>query len=182
MKCSLPSRQTRSCSLLDYRDADAMQAARNLVRILVEFSAGMQLGHDDLGRGNALTLVKIDGNASAVVAHSDRAIGVEHDLYRGGVAGQRFVDRVIDDLVDHVVQAAAIVGVADVHARPLAHGIEAFQNPDRFSAVFDGNGKLSIGNRLPGRFCHVRPSRVSRISGAKQALIRLFLPRKGQCA
>ena len=35
------------------------------------------------------------------------------------VAGQGFVDGVVDELVDHVVQAVHI-GVADVHARSLA--------------------------------------------------------------
>jgi hypothetical protein len=82
------------------------------------------------------------------------------------VAGERFVDGVVDDLIDHVMQAGTVIGVADIHARPLAHGIEAFQNPDRFRAVFDGNGKLRFGRCLPGRFCHVRPSRTSRISCA----------------
>ena len=37
----------------------------------------------------------------------------------GGVAGHRFVDRVVDDFVDEVVQAAG-GGVADVHGGPLA--------------------------------------------------------------
>ncbi len=32
------------------RDANAMQPARDLVRVLVEFAAGVKLGHDDLGR------------------------------------------------------------------------------------------------------------------------------------
>ena len=160
---------------VDHGDADAVQAARHLVGILVEFSAGMQLGHDDLGRRDAFA-VHVDGNAAAVVAHRDRAVGVEHDLHRGGVAGQRLVDGVVDDLVDHVMQARAVVGVADIHARPLAHGIEALQDPDRFSAIFDGNGMLSVGGGLPGRFCHVWPSRVSRISGAKRALNYLFVP------
>ncbi len=146
---------------VDDGDADAVQAAGHLVGILVEFSARMQLGHDDLGRGNALALVNVDRNAAAVVAHRDRAVGVEYDLDGGGVAGERFVDGVVDDLVDHVMQAGAVIGVADIHARPLAHGIEAFQNPDRFRAVFDRNGMLSVGDRLPGRFCHVRPSRMS---------------------
>ena len=136
----------------------------------------MQLGHDDLGRGNALALVNVDGNAAAVVAHGDGTVGVEHDFDRGGVARERFVDRVVDDFVDHVMQAGAVIGVADIHARPLADGIEALQNPDRFRAVFDGDGMLSVGDRLPGRFCHVRPSRVSRISGARDALIKLFVP------
>jgi len=36
------------------------------------------------------------------------------------VAGQRLVDGVVDDLVDHVMQAGTVIGVADIHARPLA--------------------------------------------------------------
>jgi len=80
MKCSLPSRQTRNCNLLDSalttETPTAVQAARHLVGILVEFSAGVQLGHDDLGRGNAFALVDVDGNAAAVVAHGDGIVGV----------------------------------------------------------------------------------------------------------
>ena len=53
-----------------------------------------------------------------------------------GMAGERLVDAVVDDLVDHVVQAGAVVGVADVHARPLAHGVEALEDLDQFGAVF----------------------------------------------
>ncbi len=66
---------------VDHGNADAVQAAGYLVGILVEFSARMQLGHDDLGRGNALALVNIDRNAAAVVAHGDGAVGVEHDFH-----------------------------------------------------------------------------------------------------
>jgi hypothetical protein len=42
------------------------------------------------------------------------------------MAGERLVDRVIQDLEDHVVQTGAVIGVADVHSRALADGIEAF--------------------------------------------------------
>ena len=136
---------------VDDGDADAVQAARHLVGILVEFSARVQLGHDDLGGGNALALVDVDRDAATVVAHGDGAVGVEHDLDRGGVAGQRLVDGVVDDLVDHVMQAGAVIGVADIHAGPLAHGIEALQNPDRFRAVFDRNGMLGVGDRFAGQ-------------------------------
>ena len=41
------------------------------------------------------------------------------------MAGQRLVDGVVRNLEHHVVQARAIVGIADVHAGALAHGIEA---------------------------------------------------------
>ena len=53
-----------------------------------------------------------------------------------GVAGEHLVDGVVDDLVDHVVQAGAVVGVADIHARALADRVEALQDLDRFGAVF----------------------------------------------
>ena len=46
------------------------------------------------------------------------------------VAGQSFVDRVVDHLEHHVVQAGAVAGIADVHARPLAHRFEPFQDLD----------------------------------------------------
>ena len=127
---------------VDHGDADAVQAAGNLVGVLVEFSARVQLGHDDLGRGNAFALVDVDRNAATVVVHRHRAVGVEHDQHGGGVPSERFVDRVVDDLVHHVMQAGTVIGVADIHARPLAHGVEALQHPDRFRAVFDGNGML----------------------------------------
>ena len=44
---------------VDHRHADAVQAAGDLVGVLVEFSAGVQLGHDDLGRRDALFLVDV---------------------------------------------------------------------------------------------------------------------------
>ena len=64
------------------------------------------------------------------------ALSDDEDLV--GEAGKRLVDGVVDHLIDHVMEARAVVGVADIHARPLAHGIEAFQHLDRFRAVFRG--------------------------------------------
>ena len=52
---------------VDDRDADAVQTARDLVGILVEFSAGVQLGHDDLGGGDAFFGVDVGRNAASVV-------------------------------------------------------------------------------------------------------------------
>ena len=68
-----------------------------------------------------------------------------------GVAGQRLVDRVVDDLVDHVMQARAVIGVADVHPRPLAHRVEALEDLDRFGVV--------IGD-VAGGFGHANVPRI----------------------
>ena len=59
----------------------------------------------------------------------------------GMPAAQRLVDAVIDDLVDHMVQARAIVGIADIHPRPLAHRFQALENLDGIGAVFFGDAE-----------------------------------------
>ena len=73
---SRPSRQIVSLSAarqrIDDGDADAVEAARYLVGVLVEFSAGMQLGHDDFGGRHAFA-VDVGRNAAAVVAHGARS-------------------------------------------------------------------------------------------------------------
>ena len=120
---------------VDDGDADAMQSAGNLVGILVEFPARMQLGHDDLGRRNALLVVDPGRDAAPVVGDRARAVGIQRDGHDFGVAGERLVDRVVDDLIDHVMQSRPVIGVADIHARPFAHGIEAAQDLDRIRAI-----------------------------------------------
>ena len=72
----------------------------------------------------ALLGVDIHRDAAAVVGDGDRVVGVDGDDDAVAVAGQRLVDRVVDDLEDHVVQAGAVIGVADVHAGALAHRIK----------------------------------------------------------
>jgi hypothetical protein len=96
----------------------------------------VQLGHDDLGRRDPLLAVDAGRDAAPVVTHGDGAIGVERHPDVTSVAGERLVDGVVDHLIDHVVQARTVVGVADIHARPLAHGVEALEHLDRVGAVF----------------------------------------------
>src|SRR5690606_34808781 len=97
---------------------------------VVELTTGVQYGHDDLGRRDTFFLMEVHRNAATVVTHSDGFIDMNGDGDVTAVAGQGFVDRVIDDLEDHVVQTGAVVGIADVHAGTLAHGIEAFEYLD----------------------------------------------------
>jgi hypothetical protein len=101
---------------------------------VLEFSSGMELGHDHFGSRHALFLVDAGRDAAAVVVHRAGAVGVERDGHRRGVTRERLVDRVVDDLVDHVVQARAVIGVADIHAGTLAHRVEALEDLDRSSS------------------------------------------------
>ncbi len=73
---------------IDHRDADPVQAARDLVGAVVELSAGVQHGHDDLGGGDALLAVNVDRNAAAVVDDRYRFVRMDGDHDAVAVAGQ----------------------------------------------------------------------------------------------
>ena len=128
-----------------HRHADAVQAARDLVGVLVEFSAGVELGHDDLGGRNPLPLVDARRDAAAVILDRAGAVRVEDHRHLVIVAGKRLVDGVVDDLVDHVMEAGPVIGIADIHARTLAHCVEALQDLDRLLVIgFAGQNRLDF--------------------------------------
>ena len=74
-----------------------------------------------------------------------RAVDVDRDADRGGVAGHRFVDRVVDDFVDEVMQAA-LRGVADVHRRAFADVLQVAE-------MLEVLGRSSYRRRGAGCFC-----------------------------
>src|SRR5947207_5952432 len=95
----------------------------------------MKLRHNDLGGRDAFTFVDVGWNAAAVVTDGAGTVRIEYDCYFPGKTGERFVDRVVDDLINHVMQAGAIVSVADIHSGPFANGIEPLEHLDRFCVV-----------------------------------------------
>ena len=120
---------------VDDRDADAVQAAGDLVAAAVaELAAGVQGGQHDLGRGPLLFFQFVDRDAAAVVDDGAAVVGVQDDSNAVAVAGDRLVDGVVDDLVDQVVEAAR-PGRADVHARSLANRLQALEDGDVLGAV-----------------------------------------------
>ena len=113
-----------------YRNADAMQAARGLVDLEVEFAAGVERAHDHFERGLVLEFrMRIDRNAAAVVGDGDEAVGRHLDLDPVGMAGQRLVHGIVDHLGEQVMQRF-FVGAADIHARAAAHRLEPLQDLD----------------------------------------------------
>ena len=87
----------------------------------------MQHGQDDFGRRDAPPPdgypQEFHGRCRATVTDSIR---VDGHLTSRAVTGQGLVDGVVDDLENHVVQAGAVIGVADVHSGSLADRIKAF--------------------------------------------------------
>ena len=140
---SKPSRRMVATSLLrqgvDHRRADAVQAAGVDVAVAVaELAAGVQRGQDQFQRRLLVLGVHVDGDAAAVVGDGDGVAGlVQRDGDGVGVAVEVFVDGVIDDFPDEVVQPLA-VDAADVHRRPLADGLQAFEDGDVGGGVIAG--------------------------------------------
>jgi hypothetical protein len=116
-----------------------VETARDLVGIVVggvlELPAGVELGHDDLGRRNAFALVDAGRDAAAIVLDRHRSVGVQLNENPVAMAGERLVDGVVRHLEHHVVETRAVVGVADVHAGALTHRIEAFEDLDALGVI-----------------------------------------------
>ena len=119
---------------VDDRDADAVQTAGDLVAATAELATGVQHRQRHRDRGHLLAGRGVGRDAAAVVLDPDAAVGLQGQHDPVAVTGQRLVDRVVDDLPDQVVEAA-LTGRADVHARPLAHRLEALQDLDRGGVV-----------------------------------------------
>ena len=120
------------------RNPNAVQTAGDLVGVAVKLTARVQLGHNDLGRRHTLFRVNIHGNPAPVVADGNRVIRVNFDGHIVRVACQSFVDAIVHDFIDHVVQAGAVVSVTDIHAGAFANRLQAFENFDRIRAILLG--------------------------------------------
>ena len=137
---------------VDDRDADAVQAARGVVGLAVEFAAGVQDRHDDLERAVALVLgVRPDRDAAAVVGDRQKSVRGKLDLDPRRMAGDRLVHGVVDHLGEQVMHRL-FVGAADVHARAAADRLKAFQDLDVMFAVAAVLGRLSCARRFYDHF------------------------------
>ena len=128
--------------------ADPVQTTGDLVAVVVELAASVEDGERDLGRGFP-TAVKIDRNAAAVVDDGDRVVDVDRNVDLIAEAGQRFVDRVVDDLVDEMMESRR-TGRPDVHRRPLPYGLEPLEYLDLVGAVIVGR-TVAVGLSLRRR-------------------------------
>ena len=91
----------------------------------------------------------IDGNATAVVDHRNGVVDVDRDVDLIAEASQRFVDRVVHDLVNEMVQTGG-ARRPDVHGGPFPNGLEAFENLDLVRAVVVDRAaavRASVGRR-----------------------------------
>ena len=135
---------------VDDRHAHAVEAAGDLVAAAAELAAGVEHGQRRSRPPTCPWRMLVDGDAPAVVDDLAAAVGQQGDVDAVAVARHGLVDRVVDDLVDEVVEAAG-PGGPDVHAGPLADGLEAFEDLDVLGAVGGRVGHYVVTTGLSAR-------------------------------
>jgi hypothetical protein len=68
----------------------------------------VELRHDHFERGLALVFHDVDRDTAAVVGDRRRTVFVERYLDAGAETGERLIDRVVNDLVDEVMETPVI--------------------------------------------------------------------------
>ncbi len=116
---------------VDHGDADPVQTTGKLVVLVGKLAARVQLGEDQLDTRHPFLGVNVHRHAAAVVDHFQRVVLVQDHLDRAGMPGKGFVDTVVDDFLGQVIGPRGV----GVHARALAHRIEAGKNLDGFCGI-----------------------------------------------
>ena len=120
---------------VDHAGAHAMQTAGYLISPAAEFSAGMEHGIHHLKGGPPGLRLDIYGNAAAVVCHGDGIALVDLHGNIGAIARQGFVNGVVHDFIDQMMQTAFRRG-ADIHPRTLTYSLQSFEHLNLGGIVF----------------------------------------------
>ena len=131
------------------RDADAVQAARDLVAAAAELAAGMQLGQHDLDRGQAdASGITATGMPLPLSSTVTRPSGNRSDDDVVAAPLEGLVDAVVDHLVDEVVEAAGPVEPMYMPGR--GEPPRALENGDVFGVVADSSNETRLNRRKIG--------------------------------
>jgi hypothetical protein len=99
-----------------------------------ELAAGMEGREDDLDCGATVGGVRAHRDATAVVGDGEGSVAVEADRDLAAVTGHRFVNTVLNELIDEV-KCPGRPGGAHVHCWTLSDGLEARKDCDVGGAV-----------------------------------------------
>ena len=116
------------------RDANAVQAARDLVALAAELPACVELREHDRQRGEPLVRDHVHRDARAGIANRHRVVRMDGDVDEVVPARESLVDGVVDRLVDEMVEASR-ARRADVHPGSETDGLEALEDGDVFCGV-----------------------------------------------
>ena len=99
------------------------------IRTFIEFTSGMEYRHDDFQCGFLFLFVVVHRNTTAVVLHCDGVVFVDCYFDVVAITGQRFVDRVVNNFINQVVQTL-FADISDIHGGTFTYGLQSFKNLD----------------------------------------------------
>ena len=117
--------------------ADAMQAAGKAIAAVGKFRAGVEPREDKFDPADAFLGMHVDGHAAAVVTDFDRTVAMQADVDFRGMAGEGFVNAVVDDFLHQMVGPRNV----GIHARTFSDRVQSSQH-------FDGGGVVSTSHFL----------------------------------
>ena len=123
---------------INHAHTNAVQTAGNLVTAAAKLPARVEHRHNNFQRRLVHLRMHIHRNPAPFVAHRDRIVFFNGHLNDLAIARQRFVDRVVDDLVDEMVQPSA-VRRTNVHPRTHTHRLQPFEHFDLLASVLGFN-------------------------------------------
>src|SRR5665811_473627 len=103
-----------------------MKPTGDLVSAAAELAPSMERGHDQLKRRFSGFFVGVDGYSATVVGERDDIIFSDGAGNRVAIAAKRFINRVVKELPDELMEAA-LTGISDVHARAPSHAFKTLE-------------------------------------------------------
>ncbi|OPX72285.1 MAG: hypothetical protein A4E38_00659 [Methanoregulaceae archaeon PtaB.Bin108] len=125
-----------------------MQTPGDLVRVLVEFSSGMKDGEHHLECAFPVLLHPVDRDPPPVILNSHGTVPVDAHPDMVAVSCKCFVDRIIHNLVDEMMEPACI-GTPDVHGRAFPYWLQTLQYRDMRCIVRIGQSRSSVKKICP---------------------------------
>ena len=132
---------------VDNRRAYAVQTAGIGIVFVAELAARMQTRINQFHARYMQLRMLVHGHAAAVVPYRRRAVLMKRHQYFRGVAAQRLVNGVVDDLPQKMMQAAH-AGGTDVHTRTHTYGVKAFEHL-QFAGVIRRIGSFDLRHENP---------------------------------
>ena len=108
---------------VDNRNPNAVQTARNLVRIAVKLTTRMQLSHNHLSGRHTFFFMNSNRNTATIIRDGNRAISIDPHQNMIRMTSQRLIDAIVYNLVNHMVQTGAVISVTDIHSWPFANSL-----------------------------------------------------------
>ncbi len=115
--------------------AHAVKSSGYLVSAAAEFTSCMQDGEYHFHRRLSRLMVDSRGDAPSVILHCNGIIFMYGHLNMTAVSGQRFINGIIHDLIDQMMQSSE-GDVINIHSGPFPDRLKSFQDLDLVRAIF----------------------------------------------